>query len=280
MSQIKIVTDSTSDLPAEVLKKYNIEVVPLTISIDGESYEDGVDITPEEFLDKMADSRELPKSSQPPAGAFLEAYKKLGADGSRILSIHMTAGLSGTVRSAESAAGMAEEDVTVWDSNYISRGLGFQVVEAAQMAEQGKSMEEILERLDYIRSHTRLYIMVDTLDNLVKGGRVGKVNAFLGSLLNIKPIALLEEGVLQPLAKARSGSQVVKYLTRQFTEDFNSGHIKGVGVAHARGEEIALKVIDSITRSTGIEDVSLGFTTPIVSTHTGAGAFALMYYFD
>ncbi|PLT28732.1 DegV family protein [Peribacillus deserti] len=280
MQKIKIVTDSTADLTEESIRKYGIEVVPLTISIDGETFIDRVDITPSEFIEKMEASRELPKSSQPPPGSFLEVYNRLGSDGSQIISIHMAGGLSGTVRSAESAAGMTEVKVTVLDSNFTSKGLGFQVIEASRMAEKGHSLEEILHRLEKIKENTRLFIMVDTMENLVKGGRVGKVNAFLGSLLNIKPIAVLKSGVLEPLTKARSHNQVIKYMTKLFVEDFNTYKIAGVGIAHAEGIEIAEKVKESIMKNTGFHDIEIDFTTPIISTHTGKGAFALIYYYE
>ncbi|ALC90203.1 fatty acid-binding protein DegV [Bacillus sp. FJAT-18017] len=280
MAKIKIVTDSTHDMPKEIIDQYGIEVVPLTISVAGKTYTDGVDIHPEEFLARMKQSPELPKSSQPSAGAFLEVYDRLGAEGYDILSIHMTGKMSGTVRSAESAAGMTKYNVTVVDSKFISKALGFQVKEAAIMAANGKSMEEILARLESMSENTRLYIMVDTLENLVKGGRIGKGRAFLGSLLNIKPIASLEGAEYNPVAKVRSYTQVVKFLAKQFAEDVKGKSIKSVGIAHAGAEELAGKVADSIREATGFDGVEIDYTNSTVSTHTGPGAFALMYHFE
>ncbi|MBM7692543.1 DegV family protein with EDD domain [Peribacillus deserti] len=280
MQKIKIVTDSTADLSEEIVRKYDIEVVPLTISIDGETFIDRVDITPSEFIKKMETSKELPKSSQPSPGSFLEVYNRLGKDGSHIISIHMTGGMSGTVRSAESAATMTDVKVTVLDSKFISKGLAFQVIEAAQMAEKGHPVEEIMDRLEKIKENTKLIIMVDTMENLVKGGRVGKVNAFLGSLLNIKPIASLVDGVLEPITKARSHNQVIKYMTKLFVEDFNTHHIIGAGIAQVEAIEAASKVKEAIIKNTGFKDISIDYTTPIISTHTGKGAFALIYYYE
>lgn len=204
MRTIKIVTDSTAELTQAIIDHYNITVVPLTIHIDGDDYLDAVDISAEEFLEKMKHSKDLPKSSQPPAGKFKEIYDELGADGSQVLSIHMTGGMSGTVKSAESAASMTDTPVTVIDSRFISHALAFQVLEAAKLAEQGATMEEIVNRLQVIRKNTRLFVVVDTLDNLVKGGRIGKGRAMIGSLLSIKPIASLAGGEYTPVAKARS----------------------------------------------------------------------------
>jgi DegV family protein with EDD domain len=280
MTKIKIVTDSTADLRDEQIKKYNIEIVPLTITIDGESYTDLVDISAEEFVEKMGQSKELPKTSQPSAGTFLELYDRLSDEGYEILSIHMTGGMSGTVRSAESAAQMSKGNVTVVDSRYISKALSFQVLEAAEMAANGKSVDEIVKHLDDVRNQTKLLIMVDTLENLVKGGRIGKGKAFLGSLLNIKPISSLEGGALTPLSKPRSHSQVIKYFVKQFTEDLKGKSIKRVGIAHIAAQELADQLEKEIADLTGYHDTEIVFTTPVISTHTGPGAIALMYYFN
>ncbi|CAH2715523.1 MULTISPECIES: DegV family protein [Neobacillus] len=280
MSKIKIVTDSTLDITNDMAEKLGIIIVPLAVTINGETYLDRVDINPVEFIEGMSGSKELPKSSQPSIGAFLEVYDRLGEEGYEVLSIHMTGKMSGTVRSAESAAQMTETKVTVVDSKFISKALSFQVREAAEMAKLGKSMEEILNRLEAVRNHTKLYIMVDTLDNLVKGGRIGKGKAFIGSLLNIKPIASLEGAEYTPVTKVRSHSQVVKFMAKQFAEDIKEKTIRGVGIAHAEAYELSTKIKESIYELTGFQDIEIDYTGPIVSTHTGPGALALMYYYD
>lgn len=280
VSKIKVVTDSTVDLSDEIIREYGIEVVPLSICIDNQSYLDRVDITPTEFISKMLQAKELPKSSQPPAGAFLEVYDRLGSDGSEVISIHMTGEMSGTVRSAEMAADMSETSVTVVDSRYITKALAFQVLEAAAMAREGRSMAEILERIDKIRLQTRLYVVVDTLDNLVKGGRIGKGKAWIGSLLKIKIIASLDGGEYTPVAKVRSRGHVIEYLAKQFAEDVKGKAIRGVGLVHAAGYELASKLKESLIELTGYDKISIEDTTPIISTHTGVGAIGLMYYFE
>lgn len=280
MSKIKIVTDSTMDMSVEMAEKLGIVIVPLSVSINGETYLDRFEINPAEYIEVMKNSEELPKSSQPSTGAFLEVYDRLGEQGYEVISIHMTGKMSGTVRSAESAAQMTKTKVTVIDSKFISIALQFQVREAALMANQGRSMEEIIERLDKIREHTKLYIMVDTLENMVKGGRIGKGKAFIGSLLNIKPIASLEGAEYNPVAKVRSHSQVVKYLAKQFSEDVKGKTIRGVGIVHAEAHELSTKIKDAIYELTGYNDISIDYTGPTISTHTGPGALALMYYFE
>ncbi|WP_404442222.1 DegV family protein [Sutcliffiella horikoshii] len=278
MTNVKIVTDSTVDIDQSIIEELNIEIVPLSITIDGESYIDRFGIKPDEFMDKMKHSTELPKSSQPSVGTFVDVYNRLGEDGSKILSLHMTGGMSGTVGSAESAASISDSDVTVVDSRFISFALSFQVVAAAKMAKQGKDLQEIINKLNDIRSNTDLFIMVDTLDNLVKGGRIGRGKALIGSLLNIKPIASLADGVYTPVTKVRSHSQVIKFFTKQFKEDIAGKVVKGVGIAHAGSLKQAQALKDALYEASGFEDIQIAYTTPVISTHTGPGALALMYY--
>ncbi|RBP89116.1 DegV family protein with EDD domain [Cytobacillus firmus] len=280
MAKIKIVTDSTADLSSELIEKFDIEVVPLSIHIEGNTYLDRVDITPSEFMRKMKEADELPKSSQPPAGVLAEVYDRFGDQGYDILSIHMTGGMSGTVQSAESAAAMSHANVTVVDSRYISKALAFQVLEAAKMASEGKGIQEIVSRVETIRSNTKLFVVVDTLENLVKGGRIGKGKAMIGSLLNIKPIASLEGGVYTPVAKVRSHTQVAKYLAKQFAEDIKGKTIKGVGLVHAEGIELASKLKKMIEELDAAAEIEIEETTPIISTHTGPGAIGFMYHLE
>jgi DegV family protein with EDD domain len=279
MKKIHIVTDSTADLTEEEILKYGIHVVPLTIQIDNDSYIDGVDLEPDDFIGLMETAKELPKSSQPAAGVFRELYERLAEDGSEILSIHMTGGMSGTVRSAEAAAAMSEANVTVIDSMFISHALSFQVLEAAKMAAKGKSMGEIVTRVEQVRKQTTLFVVVDKLDNLVKGGRIGRGRGLIGSLLKIKPIATLQNGVYTPVAQVRSHRQVISHLFKVFTEETAGKIIRSVGISHANSLVMA-EPLKKLIEDTGIKDVRLTFTTPVISTHTGEGAIGFMYYYD
>ncbi|KWU57711.1 DegV family protein [Priestia megaterium] len=278
MAKIKVVTDSTIDLTLEEAEKYGIEMIPLCINIDNETYLDRVELTPTDFIEKMKNSKELPKSSQPAIGSFVEVYERLVSEGYDVISIHMTGGMSGTVRAAESAAQMVEGNITVVDSMYITKALSFQVFEAVKMIEDGHTVEEIITRLEEVRQNTNLFVVVDTLENLVKGGRIGRGKGLIGSLLNIKPIASLADGVYTPVAKVRSHSQVVKFLTKQFEEHTEGKSIKGVGLVHADGFGLASKLKESIVKARGYTQFSIEDTTPIISTHTGIGAIGFMYF--
>ncbi|WP_110927780.1 DegV family protein [Bacillus massiliglaciei] len=280
MGKIKIVTDSTVDMTKEELDFYDIKMVPLSIAIDGETYLDKIEIDQEEFLNKMKHSAELPKSSQPSAGTLAEIYDEIGKDGSEVISIHMTGGMSGTVRSAECAADMSKTEVTVFDSQFISKAMSFQVIEAAKMARAGSSKEDILARLENIRENTRLIIVIDNLENLRKGGRIGKLSGLIGSILKLKPIAILKGGVLHLELKARSESQILKFIRKKSDEDLDGKKVGGMGIVHANGYSLAEKVRQFISEKTGIRDIKIEGTTPVVSTHTGEGAIALMYYWN
>ncbi|PZD96175.1 fatty acid-binding protein DegV [Paenibacillus sambharensis] len=277
MPGIKIVTDSTTDLPQDLLKALDVEVIPLTVLIGGESYLDSVTLDPLDFLRKMKQTDELPKTSQPAIGSFIETYDRLGANGDTILSIHMTSGMSGTYSTACAAAGMTDSRVEVVDSQMISQGLGFQVVEAAQMARDGSTLEAIKQRLKEILDHTSLFVVVDTLENLIKGGRIGKAAGWIGSFLSIKPIASLEKGVYTPVTKVRTTSRIVKTLMEKFEQDIKGKVVKGIGISHADNLPLAEGLREEIRKLTDAA-VRIRPATPVITTHTGEGAIGFMYY--
>lgn len=278
LGRIHIVTDSTCDLTKEELLEHDIKVMPLTITIDGKTYIDGKDVEPASFLDLMKHSNNLPKSSQPAPGKFKELYDELGKDGDQILSIHMTGSMSGTVESARQAAELTDSDVTVIDSRYIAVALAIQIREAIKLRDAGATMEQIVARLDEVRENTRLFVVVDTLENLIKGGRIGKGKGMIGSLLNIKPIATLDDGSYTPVAKARSHKQVVSHLFKQFKEDVEGKTVKAVGISHADGLKTMGNPLKELIESTGFNNVEIKFTSPVISTHTGPGAIGFIYF--
>jgi DegV family protein with EDD domain len=278
---IKIVTDSTSDLSDAIIKSYGIEVVPLSISVEGNTYLDGIDISKSEFVKLLTSSEELPKSSQPSAGSFEETYRRLLDDPetTHIISIHLTEGMSGTVNSARTGADLVGDNIIVINSKFISHAMGFQVVEAAEMAQQGHSVKEIVARLEEVQAHSSLYLMVDTLEYLAKGGRIGRGKALLGSLLKIKPIASLADGIYTPVNKVRTHMQMIEYLKKQFIEETEGMKVRAIGIAQVEAEALANKLKEAIQQVKNIP-VTVTETSPVISTHTGPGAIALMYYTD
>ena len=174
MTQVKIVTDSSVTIEPEVVKELNITVVPLSVMIDSVLYSDA-DLEEGEFLRLMKESKNLPKTSQPPVGLFAEIFDELSKDGSQILAIHISHALSGTVEAARQGASLSTANVTVLDSSFTDQALKFQVVEAAKLAQEGQDIETIVAHVEEVKKNTELYIGVSTLENLVKGGRIGRV---------------------------------------------------------------------------------------------------------
>ncbi|MCG4280785.1 DegV family protein [Lacticaseibacillus saniviri] len=275
---IKIVTDSSVQLTPEEIEKYQIHIIPLTIMIDGTVYIDGETITREEFMTKMAQASALPKTSQPAIGTFLELFDDLTKDGSEVLALHMLEAISGTVNSARQAAELSQGKVTVWDSDFTDRALSFQVIEAAKMAQAGADMDAILAKMAEVRDHTRLVMGVSNLDNLVKGGRISKVSGLLSSLLNIKVILQVKDGQLTALQKGR-GMKTLNKFVDGFVEDMKKeAHILAVGISHADGLEMAEQYGALIKAAVPDVPILIRPTDPVIATHTGAGAFAIMYY--
>ncbi|SFL05679.1 DegV family protein [Halanaerobium salsuginis] len=203
---IALVTDSTCDLPTEILAKYEIEVVPLTVQVGEDSYFDKVDLTADRFIELMETSRQLPTTSQPAVGAFLQKYQELAAQYEQVISLHISAALSGTFESAKLAASQVSDlEISVIDSTSTSTGLGFLVVLAAKLIKQGKKLTEIEKEVIAARQNLQIYFTVNELTYLEKGGRIGKAQAFLGTIFNFNPILELakESGKILPKDKVR-----------------------------------------------------------------------------
>lgn len=278
MVKIHIVTDSSCDLTKEECDKLGIHVVPLTIQMDGKSYIDGVDVERETFLEMLKTMKALPKSSQPAPGQFKAKYEEIAKKGDIILSIHVASNLSGTLESARQGGQMCDIDVITFDSKFIALALGIQVREAAKMRNEGKTIEEIIDRLYHIQKNTKFYVFLDTLENLLKSGRIGKGKSLIGSLLNIKPIAILENGEYLPIAKVRSHKKAIQYLFKQFVEDTKGKIVQAICFSHANGMETIGNQLKEKIESIGFHNIEVKTTSPVISTHTGNGGLGFIYF--
>lgn len=273
MTQVKIVTDSSVTIEPEVVKELNITIVPLSVMIDGVLYSDA-DLKEGEFLHLMQQSKNLPKTSQPPVGVFAEVFEELGKDGSQILAIHMSHALSGTVEAARQGASLSSADVTVIDSSFTDQAMKFQVVEAAKLAREGKDLETILARVEDVKNHTELYIGVSTLENLVKGGRIGRVTGLISSLLNIRVVMQMKEHELQPIVKGR-GSKTFKKWLDELVETLSHKSVAEIGISYAGTNEWANEMKNFL--QTYVEKpISVLETGSIIQTHTGENAWAIL----
>lgn len=277
---IKIVTDSSVQLTPEEISQHNITVVPLTIMIDNTVYIDGETITRDDFMDEMAAAQNLPKTSQPAVGTFADVFDKLTADGSEVLAIHMTETISGTVNSSRQAAQIAKGKVTVIDSQFTDRAMAFQVLVAAEMAEAGKDMKTILDKLEQVRDNTTLVLGVTNLDNLVKGGRLSRVSGLISSFLNIKVILQLQNGELKALRKGRGMKTINNFIAETIAKMAKLSNIKSVGISTAGAKELGEDIGRRIAEVLPSVPILVRPTDPVIATHTGPGAFAITYYVD
>ncbi len=280
MANIKIVTDSSVQLTPEEISQHNITVVPLTIMIDNTVYIDGETITRDDFMDEMAAAQNLPKTSQPAVGTFADVFDKLTADGSEVLAIHMTETISGTVNSSRQAAKIAKGKVTVIDSQFTDRAMAFQVLVAAEMAEAGKDMKTILDKLEQVRDNTTLVLGVTNLDNLVKGGRLSRVSGLISSFLNIKVILQLQNGELKALRKGRGMKTINNFIAETIAKMAKLSNIKSVGISTAGAKELGEDIGRRIAEVLPSVPILVRPTDPVIATHTGPGAFAITYYVD
>ena len=273
MANIKIVTDSSITIEPEVVEEYGITIVPLSVMVDGVLYSDS-ELGEGDFLRLMQSSKNLPKTSQPPVGVFAEIYEDLTLDGSHIVSIHMSHALSGTVEAARQGATLSGADVTVIDSGFTDQAMKFQVVEAAKLAKEGADLDTILARIEEVKEKTELYIGVSTLENLVKGGRIGRVTGLLSSLLNIRVVMEMKDHQLEPIVKGRGNKTFKKWLD-ELVEKLSHSKVAEIGISYAGTPEWANEMKAQL-QSLVEKAIPVLETGSIIQTHTGENAFAVL----
>ena len=211
---VRVVTDSTADLPPELVRQWDICIVPCSIHFGEQSYRDGVDITGDEFFRRLTGSPQLPTTTQPTVMEFLEVYGALTQGGDEVVSIHIADKLSGTLNSALQARDALDSAtrIEIIDSLSTSMALGLIVLEAARSAREGTSLQEVVEVVHRTMSRTHVFFLVDTLEYMEKGGRIGKAQALLGTLLQLKPVLTIVEGEVWPVERIRTRSQALERL--------------------------------------------------------------------
>ncbi|BBH19657.1 fatty acid-binding protein DegV [Paenibacillus baekrokdamisoli] len=281
MSQVKIVTDSTSDIPKRVREQLDIEMVPLQVIFGEETYLDAKTISASQFYEKLMASTTLPTTSQPSPAEFEETYQRIlqKNPGSPIISIHISSAISGTYQSAVLGSTLLEEpserDITVIDSKSASYGAGMLVVKAAEMAAAGESKEAILKEIDRISKDQRLYFFVDSLEYLQKGGRIGKAAALFGSILNIKPILSLDEaGTVIVIDKVRGTNKAMSRFIELFKHDFGNDPVE-MTVAWSFKSEVALELAALAQTQLNVRNIRQTEIGAVIGTHVGPGTAAL-----
>lgn len=276
MANIKIVTDSSVQLTPAEIKENNITIVPLTIEINGQTFVDGETITREELVEELKKGNK-PKTSQPAVGSFVDVFDRLGEDGSQVVAILLSDVLSGTYQTAVSAAEMSSTDVTVINSKSTDRGEAFQVLAAAKDAAAGKTIAEIQAHCKDILERTTIDVLVDNLDNILSGGRLGKMASMLTKLINLKVIVRLRENSLDVVKKGRSRKTFFKYCA-ELKERHQDNLIQELSLSNVDcSDEYLEKVKDAVLPENSADAAYIArLTSPIIMTHTGLNAIGVI----
>jgi DegV family protein with EDD domain len=273
---VKIVTDSGADLPEQLAKELGITVLPIYVRFGEEVYRDRVSISEDEFYERLTHDPVHPNTTQPGPQDFLEVYQKLSADADGIVSIHISGKLSGTCNSAMMARDMLETGcpVEVVDSEQLTMSLGLIVIAAAEMAKAGKSLDKIVEWVKQAIPKTYLFALLDTLEYLKRGGRIGKVKALLGAVLSVKPVLTMKDGELVPAGQARTRAKGIDKLF-DFVE--NTGDIKDLAIVYNTTPDEAQNLAERIGSVFDREKIRMARLGPGLGVHGGPGAIIVSF---
>jgi DegV family protein with EDD domain len=276
---IKIIVDSTQNLPEDFLAKHDIRTAPITIQFGNETYRENLDIDRKTFYRKIEEMGIIPTTSQPTPGAYADFYKELSKDGHQILVIAITSKLSGTYDSATLAMSMVPEaDVEVFDSMTISSGTGWMVMEAVRAVEAGKSRDEIVARLSDIRDNSVLVLTPATLKYLQMSGRVGALKGALGALLNVKPIIYLKDGMLEAGESVRTRGKTIDRLVEFVKESIGASEPVNMAVIHAATPDEAQTLADRVKTEFNVKELLIHDLVASLAVHGGPGVIGLFGY--
>ena len=275
--QVKIVTDSTVYLPPEVIARHDIRVVPLKVGFGTEVYSEGMDITNEEFYQRLAQSDTIPTTSQPPVSDFIQVYTELARQGHPILSIHISSWLSGTINSVMTARkSLPQAQIEVVDAQSLT--MGMLITPAAEAAERGQTLAQVKASIDKLNDCIKVVGALDSLDYARKGGRIGRAKALVGTLLKIKPILTFEGGETKVLAKVRTMTRAIEYILR-FVEKRTQGSTFLYGsVRHAHVLDAAQALEKELRAQFNWAELDFWELGPVFGTHLGPGTVGLGFY--
>jgi DegV family protein with EDD domain len=279
MPRIAVVTDSTCDLGPKALADKGVAMVPLKVHFGDETFQDWVDLTPKDFYDRLRVAAQLPTTSQPTPGDFAETYKRLASEGAEgIVSVHLSAKLSGTVESAVMAASTAPVPVRVVDTTFVSGAMAFAIDAACEARDAGGYLDSVEKAAASTIDKTELFFVLDTLDYLVKGGRAGRAQGMAASLLNIKPVLQVTGGVIEPFKKSKGTNRAIREMAEHVAARSKKlGPLKIV-VIHAVATNLADELANAI-RSAGTDIASLAYDEigACIGTHVGPRALGVGY---
>ncbi len=280
MKKVAIVTDSTSYIPKELLGQYAITVVPQVLIWGEQTYEDGIDIQPDEFYQRLATAKTMPTTSQASVPNMHKAFNDLLEQGYDVLGIFLSGKLSGTMQSAIQGRELLEkgrEHVEIVDSQTTAMSMGFQVLAAARAASQGASIVECKALAEQSRSHTGIYFVVDTLEFLHRGGRIGGAQRLLGTALNLKPILTVADGKVESAERVRTKAKAIERLLEIIEEQTAGKGSVRIASLHANAEAEAREILKKAEQRTGAVEIIASTVSPVIGTHIGPGTVGIAY---
>lgn len=276
MPPVRIVTDSTADLPEALYQQFGISRVPLKVLMGSEIYRDGFDITPDSFYDRLRQG-ELASTSQPSPGEFAQVFENLTADGSQVICLTLSSHFSGTYQSAKLAANMVKGDVEMVDTRSATWGIGLMAMVASRAAAEGKTKQEILTLLQDLIPKMKVLFLVDSLEYLERGGRIGKAQAFLGSLLNIKPLLCVKDGIVNPYEKIRGKNKGLERMIQVAEQD--AGNTEIICAVLGGSDPEAREILHQKAKERlNCRELWLGDIGPVIGSHVGPGVSGIIYY--
>lgn len=274
---IKLITDSSADLPQEMIEKYDITIVPLTVTVGGQEYLEGIDLTSEKFFQKMFATEELPKTSQPSPSSFADVFSKYNQNDTDILCFTISSGLSGTYQAACLGKEISKANVTVFDTLAGSLGHGLQIIRAAELAEKGYSLEDIMKELEQYRSKMNILILLDTLENIVKGGRLSKFQGSLAKILNIKVILEGISGKVEILEKIRGRKKFQKRALEIISEREKDFSDVTIGITHTGNIEAAEAIKQKIAEQFQPKNIIVNYMGATMGTYAGKDGMIISF---
>jgi len=277
MRHTAIVTDSVANLPAELVKRYDIGVVPLLVTFGLETFRDGVDISSAEFYHRLATNKVVPKTSTPPIGDFIAVYTQAAQRAEAVVAIHLVGTLSGTVNIARQAAALMDVPVYVLDSRTAAAAEGLVVLAAARAAQAGAKAEEVLAVARGVISRVRLLVMLDTLEYLWRGGRIGAAQAWFGMALRFKPIVALADGAVRPVERPRTRQRALARLVELMAEEVQHRPVH-VAVTHATAPAEAEALYHRVAARFDCRELFITEFTPVMGAHAGPGVVGIAFW--
>ncbi|MHB1627056.1 MAG: DegV family protein [Bacilli bacterium] len=276
--RVAIVTDSTADITPEEATELRVTVVPLQVLFGERMFRDGVDIKASDFYPMMAAHSVLPTTSQPSAGTFAAVFEQLLQEYDQIIGLFISSGLSGTVRSAETARDMAGGAITVVDTGLVAYALGIVVLEAATMARNGATAEDILARVSFMQERVHAYFIVDSLDHLRRGGRLGGASAVIGAMLQIKPVLMLRDKTIEVYEKVRTQKRALETIADRFVMDVQGKKRVVAGVIHSTVPEQAEAFKERLQARVPQAEWRVIELDPVLGVHVGPRVLSLIYF--